>query len=333
MHLHRGQVVAPGVAVAHGVQAGGIGFVDEAVVGHVMDVVDGVVGGLAVGLEVVPEQAIEAGVGLEEVGAAQEGQLLVERSGHLVLEGEEGAGRVVVHVGRLRHNPGLGVGPRLVAEQAVEAGQAGGSQQQGLVGSGVGAGALSKVLGSLEDGLVELNEADVLQVVLVSIEGHRADVRATRLLEHAGVGGRGLAIKGGRKAGLVRVDLVEDALDPAHNELRDVTAAAVGLELRRVGRARPLVRHPGMLVGRSRPIGSHHIGRHVPPTDVRNHTVGHPVALVRLLQLFLPAVAHEEELVGQGGPWISREVDGVQAETLLVDLPSALRGRGRVIGR
>ncbi len=227
--------------MAHGIEQCGVGLVDEPVVVGVLDVVVGVVGGLAIGLEVVPEQPVVDRVGLEEVGAPQQGELLLERIGDGVLEGEEGGWQRCGVVGRLRHDPVLGIGERLAAEQLIQERQPRGGEQDGLVGAGGVVVVGRQILRPLEHGLVELDEPDVLDGVLVGVEGDGPVVGGARRLEQAAVGRRRRTAERGRVPGLVQVDLVEHPLHPPHHELRQEPSAAVGLQLGGIRRTCPLV--------------------------------------------------------------------------------------------
>ena len=64
--------------MAHGIQDGGIRFVDDAILVHILNVVVEVVGRLARALQIVPEQPVVGRIGFEEIGAAQQGKLFLQ---------------------------------------------------------------------------------------------------------------------------------------------------------------------------------------------------------------------------------------------------------------
>ena len=331
--------MAPGVAMAHRIERGRVGFIDDAVLRDIGDAVVGIVGRLPLALEIIPEQAVIHRIGFQEIRAAQQRQFLLEQAGNLVLEREDiGIGR---HQGGLaavligEHERGiLRVRVGLARHQFIEAGQARGRQQQRLIDPVIGV-VRRQVLGPLQHGLVKLDQADVFDHVLGGVEGHRADVRSTRLLQHAAVAGRGIAAERGRVARLVGVDGIEHALDPTHDQLRDEFMAAIGLELRRVERAGPLIGHA--LDGRIDPFRSRIVRPDQPPTVGGHRAIGRIIACIGIRQFLLGAVADVEELVGQGDVRAAGELNRSESQPLLIDRPAAgigiLRGGELVQGR
>ena len=228
--VERAQVMAPRVAVPLRIEDRRLRTVDRGVVAD--DLVVHRVGHLAGGdaLGEVPVQAVVGGRQMQRrrqlVGpAAQQGQFLVAQVGQQVVEAEErraqcpeidGPHRKAVAVVGVAAEPDgriqrVGIG--LVAEQHVEVVQAGGGQHQLLVGGGiVDAQRQAHGFRLVQNGLVELDQADAVQVVLV--ERDVALVRRPRLLDHADRGFGGIvveilhALREGR-------DVVEHALHPA----------------------------------------------------------------------------------------------------------------------
>ena len=164
-----------------------------------------------------------------------------------------------------------------------------------------------------------MDQADVFDHVFGGVEGHRADVGSARLLQHAAVAGRGIAAERGRVARLIGVDGIEHALDPTHDQLRDEVMAAIGLELRRVERAGPLIGHA--LDGRIDPLRRRSVRMDQPPTVGGHRAIGHIVISIGIRQFLLGAVADVEELVGQGDVRAAGELNRCEAQPLLIDRP------------
>ena len=332
VHLAGGEEVPPGITVAHGEDQPGVGLVDEAIAVGVPDAVVSVVSGLADALEIVPEEPVVDRIGLQVVGAAQEAQLFLEEAGDFVREGEDigvGGGELgevqggVIGTGGGQGEGGvLGVGVGLAGQQIVEHGETGRGEEEGLVGPEIGRIAVREILGALQDGLVELDEADVFDGVLRTVEGHGADVGASGLSEHAGAGGRGVASEVGGEAGLVGVDGVEHALHPAHQELRQEAVRAAGLELRGIGRAGPLVGHA--IRGRSgrSPVRRGDVRVDEAPGGVAHAAGVHPGLRLDFGQFIGVAVTDVEQLVREDQVGSAGEADGIEALALLVDRPA-----------
>ena len=218
----RGEVVAPGVAVALRILGGGAVDVEDAVAGA--DSVVGDVGRLALGEalgEVPGEAVVERRLGHAREGrrgraAAQERQLLVEERGDLVGEGEGAGGERLPVVAR-RDERVLRVRIRLRAEERVELAHAR-LRQQELLGhvDVVAAGRDEQRLGAVEDGLVELQQPDLGEVVVV--ERDVALIGAADLLEHREPDVARVVVEVLHALGEGR-ERVEDALEPPFGEL------------------------------------------------------------------------------------------------------------------
>ena len=304
VHAEGGDEVSPGVAVALGVEGAGIVLVDEAIGVLVVDVVVDVVGSFSEPLGVVPEHAVVDRVALAEVRAAQKGKLLVLQTRLEVLEGV-GEGRHARQIARVGHRDGgiLGVAVGFARQKFVEDREAGGGQEEGLTDA-IGAHRIGGVVdgqlpGAGQDGFVEFDKPGVLDNVLVRVEGHLAREGRSRDLDLAAINCRTLIAEEVGVARFVGVDPVEDALDPAHHQLRDVALAAIGLKLGRIGGAGPLE-----WCGSAR----------LPLRDRIGEFEGHQVPAC----FILVTVAHEDELVGESDVGAPFEHDGVQAEVLLL---------------
>ena len=85
--------------MAHRIERGRVGFIDDAVLCDIGDAVVGIVSRFPLALEIIPKQAVVHRVGFQEIRAAQQRQFLLEQTGNLVLERKHiGIGR---HQGRL----------------------------------------------------------------------------------------------------------------------------------------------------------------------------------------------------------------------------------------
>ena len=132
-----------------------------------------------------------------------------------VVELEAGHG-LGVEVGAEGDGGVEGVGPGFVAEDAIHVGEAADGELELLVGVGVvDAEEQGHGFGLGEEGFVELDEADVGEVVLV--EGDVAFVGGAGLDDH-GDGGLGGVVVEVAHALVEGGDVVEDALDPAFGE-------------------------------------------------------------------------------------------------------------------
>ena len=228
--LERGEIVAVGVAMALGEHALGVGGIHHAILGAAagffLDVVIGGVEHLAAvdAAGVVPPQAVvgggDAGAGIDEIIAAlEQGEFLVERAGHLALEGETAGvhlgGRAGVVDGDRRVG-GVRVG--LVAEDGVEIVQIpGGEDERGVGRVEVDAGADGEALAAVEHGFINFNQADLVDIVEIQ--------RNIALPAFSGLGEQG-DIGVDRVAGQIThalvegVDLGKHALDPTFHQDR-----------------------------------------------------------------------------------------------------------------
>ena len=139
MGFECGEVVAPGVAVSLRIERQCIRLIHETVAVEVGDVVGHHVGDFPQALGEIPEEAVVDRPAVALRHTAQQGQLLLEQRGHLVLKGEHGSGHAPeiagkVHVIVTEPDGGvLGIGIGFIAEQHVEIGQARGGEQQGAL--------------------------------------------------------------------------------------------------------------------------------------------------------------------------------------------------------
>ena len=326
MHFTGGQEMAPGITVALRIQGRAVEFVDESVFGDVVNVVVGVVGRFTEPLYVVPEQPVVGRVGFQEIGTAQQGQLFVQQVRFLVLEGMD--------VGRNRQQPFLvghgnrgilRVGVGLAGQDLVQSGQPSGGQQQGLVGA-VGGGPWNiqgQFPGPGQHRFVQRDQADILDHILVGIQCDRSIKRRTRYLKHTAVGRGGFVVIEIGVPGFVGIDSIQDPFHPAHHELGNESLGPVGLELRRVERARPLERdgitdHPGVGVGGAVDVDQ-------PPAFGRRRRQleigGDDIIAVGLGQLLLFPIPHVEELICEHEVRSAGEFDLLQTQPFLVDLP------------
>ena len=255
--LDGGQVVPVGVAVALRVHDRGVVGVDDAVgrlAGVLLDVVvegiDHLAGADAAG--VVPDEPVidrcRADTRDKEVvAAAEECELLVGEAGDLALEGKEGGGDVAIAcvLGADADGGVGGIGPCLVAEGKIQVMEVSGREEEGVVGGAVVvAGLDAEHAAAAEDGLVDLDEAVVVDRVHVEGDvalpstaglGEEADVGVDRVVEHV------------LQPLAEGVDPGEHALDPALGELGRGPCGPLAIQ--RVGRIHRTVAHHDVVVG------------------------------------------------------------------------------------
>ena len=256
---------------------------DDHVVVHVRDLA------FRHALREVPEESVVARirrhVRSDGGGASpEERELLVQQRRQLVLEAEHGrAQRVGVVFGAREHlayRRVLRVRIRFVAEDAVELGYARRREQELLVHPRVRLRAErdGHPLGLVEDGPVQLEEPDVVQVVVVEryvSVVRRADLREHRVREVALVVGEvGAALR-------ERRDGVEDALHPALREGRAAPSAPRVARHAARGRARGgAVAHDVVHVLEVLEVGPVRADEKR-GDSVRRHAVHAPVGIVR----------------------------------------------------
>ncbi len=147
VHFDCREIVPPRIAVALRVEQAGVIFIDETVRIDVVDVVIGIVGGLAEPLGIIPKHPVIDRVALAEIGAPEQRQLLVQQTGLEVLE-SVGIGRDTgqsffgIIVDRDRGILRVAIG--LAGEQLIEHGEPSGGEQERLIDP-IGGGAVAGV--------------------------------------------------------------------------------------------------------------------------------------------------------------------------------------------
>src|SRR5690606_29170252 len=86
MHAAGGEIVSPCVAMPLWIEYRSISLINQPILIHISNVVVEVVGRFAEPLDVVPEQPVVGGIRFQEVSSPQQGQLLLQQRGHLVLK-------------------------------------------------------------------------------------------------------------------------------------------------------------------------------------------------------------------------------------------------------
>ena len=268
-------------------QAERVALVHDAVAGDVLDLVVQGVSDLTFTLGEVPEQAVEDRAAQAFIRTSEQREFLVEQRGLLVLEAEAAAGQIAHVEGDLRAAVAdrriHGVIPGFVAEERVEVGEPAGSEHQRREQTRRRhrrGRSDAHVAGALEDGLIEFDEADVLDDVLVRVEGDRTTIGSAQGAEQAGRGGRAVRTGEFADTGLIGIDAVEHTLHPAHGQLRTEVWSAIAGEVADGG------------IGGTGPVG---------PVGRRTRGSLHA------------AVAGVEQVVGEQQRGIAVEVDLVQA--------------------
>ena len=302
--------MAPRVAVPLRVLGGGAVDVEDAV--PRADAVVGDVGRLALGEalgEVPGEAVVERRLGHARVGrgrraAPQERQFLVEERRHLVGERERSGGELRPVAAR-RDERVLRVRIRLRAEQRIELAHAR-LREHELLGhvDVVAAGGDQQRFRAVEDRLVELQQADLGEVVVV--ERHVALVGGADLLEHrqAEVAPVVVEVLHALREGRERI---EDALQPAFREL------LVGPRAPEVVVARPFGMRLGEEVPRGRPL----------ERAVAERVVGVDVVLqVRAgeAELQRDEAGREAPVLPRGGPILRHRAVGVRRRVAPLEL-------------
>ena len=154
----------------------------------------------------------------EIVATTQKREFFLEHSGDLTFERKMRRAHITGGIAVVDGDGGIdGVGVGLVAVEGVEIGEITGDEEEGVVGARVVVTGIDRhIFGAVEDGLVDFDEAKIIDVF--EREGDVALPALAGLGEHTHVGVDGVVIEIAT-ALFEGVDGVEDALDPAGDEL------------------------------------------------------------------------------------------------------------------